>query len=984
MLDELGAAPVTAPSGLVLHAVLDSLTNVKPIGVTPLTEMAYSLATSASGGLTATNINAAATAVDTAFLNGTPSLNTQPIDVTKYKSAPVAQQQLSKLLVALTVAANQGTATDSGGAACNGASYGERLVCMVSGLGKLIKLDASNKGTLQSNANYIAAAYAQIDSGSVTVAGGQAPSALGLDTATVAQTSLGQALATQAALPGYDPGAAPLPNTKAFFADLRQNIFNQDTTQSFGLAPVLAEMSADIASNVHPALTNTGGVLTALKTASDLLVQSHGNPATGSPVDIITPTAVALASNGDLYTGLLLQKQIVRISAGAFSPFAGTAWVQGSADGTGTAATFFVPRGIAFDPAGNLYVTDAQAHVVRKITPAGAVTTFAGQASAPGYADGTGAVAKFNTPFGVATDSAGNVYVADLLNSVIRKITPAGVVTTFAGLAGSGGEVDGVGAAARFAAPAGIAVDGGGNVYVSDLAGQTIRKILPNGTVSTLAGLANTVGIVDGTGTAARFTQPNSLAVDAGGNLFVASNNGTIRKVTSTGVVTTIAGQAGAVGFEDGTGNAARFATPSSVAVDGSGNVYVADLGNHAIRKIDGTGNVTTFARSTSALKAKNGVLCEYSPFLHSTDDNVAMCRYGHMDSAMLLTMTETGSGIYAVKTQPLTGTANPTPPLGQSPLLSGYTLSTTSAALDASFTITAGAGGALTGAFDGPFYVTSDGGYVTASLSLATSSDWDPEAGTGTLTPAGALTHGGGVGLTSATIGADSKLIIKDISSDWLDAGVLNVAAPPSLQGVLNLSDVTTDKFVYAMKMTIGAPVADKSGKLLAPKDTDFDVSISRLSGGGRTSLFTGNVSLGLQGIDSFDMTQPVSSTNFVTATAQLAGHLTLVGGRELSVSASLNNTQLTPTPDQPTSLTATYSYVTPKGTAQINVTGKYDSTNGYSAMITNNGGVKATLARAAAGGTISGTVTDNGTQTATISGTMISYWDSTVESLF
>ncbi|MEJ1963568.1 MAG: hypothetical protein WDO56_19195 [Gammaproteobacteria bacterium] len=165
----------------------------------------------------------------------------------------------------------------------------------------------------------------------------------------------------------------------------------------------------------------------------------------------------------------------------------------------------------------------------------------------------------------------------------------------------------------------------------------------------------------------------------------------------------------------------------------------------------------------------------------------------------------------------------------------------------------------------------------------------------------------------------------------------------------MLNLSDVTTNKFAYAMKMTIGAPVTDKSGTVLAPRNTDFAVSISRLSGTGKASLFTGDVSLALQGVDSLDVTQPISSTNFFTATAQLKGQLTLVGGRELFVAMSLNNTQLTPTPAQPTSLTATYSYVTPKGTAQVNVTASYDSTNGYSAMVTNNGGVKATLTQPA-----------------------------------
>ena len=178
----------------------------------------------------------------------------------------------------------------------------------------------------------------------------------------------------------------------------------------------------------------------------------------------------------------------------------------------------------------------------------------------------------------MAVDGSGNVYVADSGNYTIRKITPAGVVSTLAGLAGSSGSADGTGSAARFYYPTGVAVDGSGNVYVADTGNYTIRKITPAGVVSTLAGLAGSTGSADGTGSAARFYYPYGVAVDGSGNVYVAdTGNYTIRKITPAGVVSTLAGTAGSSGSADGTGSAARFNYPTGVAVDGSGNVYVAD-----------------------------------------------------------------------------------------------------------------------------------------------------------------------------------------------------------------------------------------------------------------------------------------------------------------------------------------------------------------------------------------------------------------------
>ena len=207
-------------------------------------------------------------------------------------------------------------------------------------------------------------------------------------------------------------------------------------------------------------------------------------------------------------------------------------------------------------------------------TPIVTVSTLAG--STYGYTDGTGTSAQFNNPIGVAVDGAGNVYVADRYNHRIRKITTSGVVSTLAG-SGTSGYADGTGTSAQFSNPTGVAVDGAGNVYVADQVNHRIRKITTSGVVSTLAG-SGTSGYTDGTGTSAQFNYPTGVAVDGAGNVYVADQgNHRIRKITTSGVVSTLAGS-GTSGYTDGTGTSAKFSYPTGVAVDGAGNVYVADL----------------------------------------------------------------------------------------------------------------------------------------------------------------------------------------------------------------------------------------------------------------------------------------------------------------------------------------------------------------------------------------------------------------------
>jgi len=277
------------------------------------------------------------------------------------------------------------------------------------------------------------------------------------------------------------------------------------------------------------------------------------------------------------------------------STFAGSG-SQGATNGTGTAASFKRPSGVATDASGNVYVADYHNHRVRKITPAGVVSTLAGSGS-QSFADGTGTGASFAYPAGVAVDASGNVYVADQFNHRIRKITPAGVVTTLAG--GSAGYADGTGAAAAFTYPYALILDASGNVYVSDQYNHRIRKITPSGVVTTFAGSGSSA-FADGTGTAASFSYPNSLVFDAAGNLFVADyGNHRIRKITPSGVVTTFAGSGNAT-FADGNGTSASFSNPAGITMDAAGNLFVSEYQNVRVRKITTSADVTTIAGTGS------------------------------------------------------------------------------------------------------------------------------------------------------------------------------------------------------------------------------------------------------------------------------------------------------------------------------------------------------------------------------------------------
>jgi sugar lactone lactonase YvrE len=290
-----------------------------------------------------------------------------------------------------------------------------------------------------------------------------------------------------------------------------------------------------------------------------------------------------------------------------FTTVAGLAGLAGFADGQGTIALLNYPAGLAVDSAGNVYVADSGNHTIRRISASGLVTTLAGTAGTFGSADGTGPAAQFGLPLGVAVDAAGNVYVSDSYFNTIRKITPAGVVTTLAGSAGMAGHADGSGASALFYQPAGIGIDASGNIYVADSGNNTVRKVTSAGVVSTVAGLAGTSGTANGTGPAARFNGPDALTSDSVGNLYVSDDSNTIRTITPAGVVSAFVGVTGVSGSSDGTGANALFDQPAGLALDPFGNLYVTDSFNDTIRMVTPAAIVTTLAGRVMTEGSANG-----------------------------------------------------------------------------------------------------------------------------------------------------------------------------------------------------------------------------------------------------------------------------------------------------------------------------------------------------------------------------------------
>jgi hypothetical protein len=354
--------------------------------------------------------------------------------------------------------------------------------------------------------------------------------------------------------------------------DAAGNVSSKLTLSSFNVIEQMGGSSQGVELSLSTVVTTLAG--------TGSTGSSNG---TGTSASFSSPYAIT-TDGSNLYVAdsenHLIRKIV--ISTGAVTTVAGTE-SSGSANGTGTSASFSSPQGITTDGT-NLYVADNGNHLIRKVViSTGAVTTVAGTGSS-GSANGTGTSASFSSPQGITTDGT-NLYVADYGNHLIRKIViSTGAVTTVAGT-GSSGSANGTGTSASFNTPTGVTTDGT-NLYVSDSDNHLIRKIvISTGAVTTVAGTGSS-GSANGTGTSASISQPYEITTD-GTNLYVAEyGNYLIRKIViSTGVVTTVAGTVSG-GSANGTGTSASFSFPMGITNDGT-NLYVADMGNDLIRKIE-------------------------------------------------------------------------------------------------------------------------------------------------------------------------------------------------------------------------------------------------------------------------------------------------------------------------------------------------------------------------------------------------------------
>ena len=333
---------------------------------------------------------------------------------------------------------------------------------------------------------------------------------------------------------------------------------------------------------------------------------NNGRPAL---TRFFAPQGIVLDPAGHIYTADT-NNHAIRVTApdGITLTYAGKPGESGSQDGPPGSARFTNPRGMARMADGSLLVADSGSHTIRRINPQGSVSTLAGAAGVSGSADGPGTVARFNRPLGLAVGTDGAIYVADALNHSIRRIGPDGMAGTLAGLAGSAGSADGPASAARFRSPRGLTIAPDGAVIVADSGNTTIRRIAPDGQVTTLAGLAGSGGFTDGIGSTARFGLPAGVAAAPDGMLYVADTSSQlIRRLAPDGRVTTLAGSAAQAGWEDGWQGAARFASPGALALAGDGRLIIADTANHALRALTPDGAVTTLTGRAAASGSRNG-----------------------------------------------------------------------------------------------------------------------------------------------------------------------------------------------------------------------------------------------------------------------------------------------------------------------------------------------------------------------------------------
>ncbi len=364
----------------------------------------------------------------------------------------------------------------------------------------------------------------------------------------------------------------------------------------------------DSAGNIYE-IESSGSRLRKIDTSGNInsICGNRGNGFSGdggaaAQAVLNNPVGMTVDANGNIYIADTQNGRVRKIDASLnITTVAGNGGLSYSGDGgQANAAQISLPQGVAVDASGNVFFSDTNNHAVRKVSTNGVISTVAGNGTAGFGGDGgAGASAQLNMPQGLALDGSGNLYIADSGNNRVRKLTPAGTISTFAGTGAASSSGDGGAAAsAGLYLPFGVAVDAGGNVFVTEFGGNRVRKVSSAGAISAVAG-TGTAGYTGdgGQAAAAQLTNPRAVAVDANGNVYIAdTNNYAVRVVNKSGVISTIAGN-GTPGFSGdfGPATSAQVGTPSGVAVDPAGNVYISD-GGARVRKIYAGGTIATIA----------------------------------------------------------------------------------------------------------------------------------------------------------------------------------------------------------------------------------------------------------------------------------------------------------------------------------------------------------------------------------------------------